>query len=199
MNDSKKVDAYIKKNSQWSENLSELRSVFQSTELKEEIKWGAPSYTINGKLIASMAGFKNHMALWFYQGVFLKDSHQKLINAQEGKTSALRQWRIDKNDKIEPKIVADYIQEAIENCLAGKEIKPNRKIKELKLNPLFDSALKLDSELKEAFYNLTPGKQRDYANHISEAKREATQQSRLEKCIPLIKAGGGLYDKYKNC
>ena len=46
---------------------------------------------------------------------------------------------------------------------------------------------------------LTPGKQREYANHIASAKQAATKTSRLQKILPLIEAGGGLHDKYRDC
>jgi len=58
-------------------------------------------------------------------------------------------------------------------------------------------ALALDGELSDAFETLTPGKQREYAEHIATAKQEKTRLSRLEKCIPMIKSGTGLHDKYK--
>ena len=44
---------------------------------------------------------------------------------------------------------------------------------------------------------LTPGRQRDYNIHIGDAKREATQLSRLEKIRPMVLAGQGLNDKYR--
>ena len=52
MNDSDKIDAYLKKHAQWSENLATLRTVFLKTELKEEVKWGAPAYTLNGTIVS---------------------------------------------------------------------------------------------------------------------------------------------------
>ncbi len=198
MTDAIKVDAYIQKHSKWGAQLQQLRDVFHNTELKEEIKWGAPHYTLNGKLIAGMAGFKNHCAIWFHQGVFLKDPTKKLINAQEGTTRGLRQWRIEEGDTVEADLVLKYIHESIENSLAGKEIKPQRK-KGVVIPLYLKEALLSDSKFENAFNELTPGKQREYAGHIAEAKREATQQSRLEKIIPMIIEGKGLHDKYKNC
>lgn len=194
----KTVDAFMAKQEQWKDELTTLRSIFQKTELKEEIKWGAPGYTLNGKLVAGLAGFKNHFAIWFHQGVFLKDPKKKLLNAQEGKTKALRQWRFERGDEIPEALVGAYIQEAIENCLAGKEIKPERK-KGVTIPPYLKNALKENSQLATAFKALTPGKQREYADHIGSAKQEKTKQTRLEKAIPLILAGTGLHDKYKNC
>lgn len=198
MTSSEKIDNFIDKNSHWKEKLTLLRSIFNKTELLEEVKWSVPAYTINGNLVAGLGAFKNHYAIWFHQGVFLKDKHKKLVNAQEGITKALRQWRFTAEDKIDSKIVLAYINEAIENAKAGKKLKPQRK-KELVLPFLLKDALNTNNELKSQFKNLTPGKQREYAEHISSAKREATQQSRLDKCLVLILEGKGLYNKYKNC
>ncbi|MEL7473318.1 MAG: YdeI/OmpD-associated family protein, partial [Planctomycetota bacterium] len=44
-----------------------------------------------------------------------------------------------------------------------------------------------------------PGKQRQYNEHVSEAKREETKLKRVEKIKPMILEGVGLHDKYKNC
>lgn len=196
MTDSQKVDSFIENQKQWKEKLQQLREVFQKTELKEEVKWGKPTYTLNGKMVAAMADFKNHMALWFHQGVFLKDKHKKLINAQEGVTKALRQWRFEKEDTIDSKLVLEYIEEAIANSKAGKELKKAVK-KNVSIPEILKKVLEGDTILKESYQKLTPGKQREYAEYIGEAKREATQQSRLEKCSEMIKQGVGLHDKYK--
>ncbi|PKA83859.1 uncharacterized protein YdeI (YjbR/CyaY-like superfamily) [Ulvibacter sp. MAR_2010_11] len=198
MTDSQKIDTYIAKHSKWKQELQQLREMFHQTELKEEVKWGSPTYTLNGKLVAGMAAFKNHYALWFHQGVFLKDSHGKLVNAQEGVTKALRQWRFEKEDVIEPHIVLQYLQEAIVNSIAGKKVKPQRK-KGVTIPPFLKLELKKNTTLDAAFKALTPGKQREYAEYIGEAKRDATKQTRLEKITPMILEGVGLHDKYKNC
>jgi len=198
MDASEKVTTYIEKHEKWSDQLSKLRSIFQKTELIEEVKWGAPTYTLKGKLVAGLAGFKNHYAIWFHQGVFLKNNENKLVNAQEGVTKALRQWRFEEGDPIESDLILKYIQEAIENSVAGKEVKPQRK-KDVTIPPTLKKAFSDDKKLASAFKNLTPGKQREYADYISEAKREATKESRLQKITPMIIEGKGLHDKYKNC
>ena len=50
-----------------------------------------------------------------------------------------------------------------------------------------------------AYRKLTPGRQREYAEYISSAKRDDTKQKRIEKILPKITAGAGLNDKYRNC
>ncbi|RMA64716.1 YdeI/OmpD-associated family protein [Ulvibacter antarcticus] len=198
MSDKKKIDSYIKKHSLWTEELMLLRTLFNASELIEEVKWGAPAYTLNGKNVAGLAAFKNYMGIWFHQGVFLKDKTNKLVNAQEGITKAMRQWRFGKGDAIDAQLVTAYINEAIENSRAGKEVKVERKTGVV-LSTELKNALKEDVSFNEAFKKLTPGKQREYAQHIDEAKREATKLSRLEKIIPMILEGQGLHDRYKNC
>ena len=200
MTASEKVDAYIEKHAHWKDELTTLRRVFNSTELEEEVKWGAPSYAANKKLVAGLGAFKHHCAIWFHQGVFLKDLSGKLKNAQEGKTKAMRQWRFEKGDEIPESLVVNYIQEAIENCLAGKEIKPVRNTaKNVAIPPLLKIAFDTNKELQTAFNKFTPGKQREYCEFIGSAKQEATKLRRLEKSIPMIINGIGLNDKYKNC
>ena len=58
--------------------------------------------------------FKSYFGLWFHQGVTLKDEASVLINAQERKTKALRQWRMTSVKDIKPAIVKRYLKEAIE-------------------------------------------------------------------------------------
>ncbi|SKB62918.1 Uncharacterized conserved protein YdeI, YjbR/CyaY-like superfamily, DUF1801 family [Salegentibacter holothuriorum] len=192
------VEQYIETHPYWGKELQSLRTVMQNTELEECIKWGAPVYTLEGKNVAGIAAFKNHCALWFFNGALLKENTILLHNAQEGKTKALRQIRFEKGDKIKPEILQKYLAEAIQNQRKGKEIKPVTS-KELVVPSELKDALKEDNDLEKAFQQLTKGKQREYANYISQAKREATKLSRLEKIKPMIKNNEGLHDKYKNC
>ena len=199
MTSSEKVTQYIRKHEKWSDMLQQLRSLLNTTELVEKIKWGAPAYTLNGKIIIGLGAFKNHMGIWFHQGVFLTDTGNQLLNAQEGKTKALRQWRFEKGDSIDSKLVLQYITEAIANSKAGKEVKPAKAKKKVVIPPLLQQEFASNSSFGNAFKKLTPGKQREYAEHIASAKRDATKQSRLQKIIPMVLEGKGLHDKYKNC
>ena len=78
-------------------------------------------------------------------------------------------------------------------------MKPDRGKKETIIPPELQKVLDADASFKNAFNNITPGKQREYCEHIASAKREATKQSRLDKIKPMILEGIGLNDKYKNC
>jgi uncharacterized protein YdeI (YjbR/CyaY-like superfamily) len=82
-----------------------MREILCSTELKETIKWGTPVYTINDKNIVGLGSFKSYVGLWFYQGVFLKDEAGVLINATEGITKAMRQWRFNSVEEIDDRLI----------------------------------------------------------------------------------------------
>lgn len=196
---SSKIEEYISKKEKWKTELELLRSVFYNLPVEETIKWGAPTYVFNNKNIVGLAAFKNYCGLWFFQGSLLKDKHKVFINAQEGKTKAMLQWRFHSLEGIDVVLIKEYVLEAIENVKAGKEIKPDRTKKELKIPSELDNEFKLNTKFKSQFAALSNSKQREYANYILEAKREQTKKKRLEKIKPMIINGVGLHDKYKNC
>ena len=191
------VEEYLE-TSDWSEQLKMLRRIVLKTELVETVKWSIPTYTINGKNVLGFAGYKNYFGLWFFQGVFLKDEAQVLINASEEKTKGMRQWRFTSIDELNEPLILKYLNEAIDNQKLGKEIIIDRKKKTV-VPPELQNALDKDASLKACFDSLTPFKQREYCEYIETAKREATKISRLEKIFPMITKGIGLHDKYRNC
>jgi uncharacterized protein YdeI (YjbR/CyaY-like superfamily) len=193
------VEEYIELNSHYADELTMLRNIITSTELEETVKWSMPTYCLNGKNVLGLGAFKNHFCLWFHQGVFLKDAHNLLINAQENKTKAMRQMRFETKADIKRTAVLNYVREAIENQRAGKDIKPKRVTKAVVIPNELKQVLDADKTLSNSFKSLTPGKQREYCEYIATAKREATKQTRLEKITPMIINGVGLNVKYKGC
>ncbi len=192
----KTVDDYIAHAGHWQQELAHLRDILLDTELQEEVKWGGPIYTYKGKNIAGIAGFKSYFGLWFHQGALLKDPKKRLINAQEGVTKALRQWRFASAKDIDAKTIKAYIREAIDNAKAGKEIKPVKQKKSVRSKEL-EQALKGNSKAAKRFQLFSDAKKREYAEYIQEAAKAETRQRRLEKIIPMIMQGKGLNDKYK--
>lgn len=193
------VEEYIETNNHWQDALELLRSIVLKTELNEAVKWSAPVYDLNGKNVLGIGAFKHHFCIWFFNGVFLKDEQNLLVNAQKNTTKGLRQMRFNSIEEINKDLVLAYVKEAIENQRAGKEIKVERKGKTVIIPEELKTYLNNDQDLQLAFKALTPGKQREYCEHIASAKREVTKLSRLEKITPMILNGKGLHDKYKNC
>jgi uncharacterized protein YdeI (YjbR/CyaY-like superfamily) len=184
------------KNMQWEKEISLLKSLAEQSGLDHSIKWGIDVYTYGGKNVLGIAPFKSYVGIWFYNGVFMEDPKKVFINAQEGKTKSLRQWRFNALSEIEPETVLAYILEAIANEKAGLKLLPTKPSKP-KLPELLEKALKEDKVFMAAFDKLTFGKQKEYAEHIASAKREQTQIERLEKIRPMIMEGIGLNDRYK--
>lgn len=194
----KNVDQYIVNHPNWEEELKKLRQMVNSTALEETIKWGGPVYTIEGKNVVGIGAFKNHCAIWFFQGALFKENTDLLVNAQEEKTKALRQIKFEKGEKLPLNELKKYIEEAIRIQKEGRELKQETSRK-INIPVELEAGFQNDRALKKAFYDLSPGKQREYSQYILEAKKETTKMGRLEKISPMIKAGIGLNDKYKNC
>jgi uncharacterized protein YdeI (YjbR/CyaY-like superfamily) len=196
MKRAKNVEEYLSFNEKDRELLEAIRTVILDTELEECIKWGAPTYTYKNKNVIGLAAFKNYVGVWFHEGALLSDFASKLINAQEGKTKALRQWRMANDEELDKEVLRAYIIESMENIDKGKKVAASPK-KELVLAPELQAAFDQDAELKGAYEQLSAFRQREYSEHILDAKREATKLKRLEKIIPMIKQGIGLMDKYR--
>ena len=69
-----KVDAFIKREKKWRPEYEKLRAIILDCPLTEELKWGVPCYTSEGKNIVLMHGFKEYCALLFVKGALLKDA-----------------------------------------------------------------------------------------------------------------------------
>lgn len=191
-----KVDIYFDNLKKWIPELKKLREVCLSCGLDEDLKWGSPTYLHEGKNIVSMRGFKEHFAFWFFKGVFLKDSYKILVQSTEN-TQGLRQIRFNSMDeilKIENEI-REYIFEAIDIEKSGIKVEA-KKTSEIEICDELKNEIQRNPAFASAFNGLTPGRKKEYSRYISEAKQAKTRASRLEKCIPLVVAGKGLYDKY---
>ncbi len=188
------VDEYIDNAEVWKDGIRQLRRVLLASGLEETVKWGAPCYTHGGKNVVGLGAFKSYFGLWFYQGALLPDPGEVLVNAQKGETKALRQWQFS-NEDIDADAVASFVKAAIEVQERGEKITPQRG-RPIQIPPELDDVLDADPEFRKTFDQLTPGKRREYADHVAEAKRADTKMRRVEKILPMIQSGVGLHDKY---
>lgn len=190
-----KVDEFINKAKSWQEEYIKLRSIILDCELTEGFKWMHPCYTLNNKNIVLIHGFKEYVALLFHKGALLKDPEGILVQQTEN-VQAARQIRFTNLQEIVEKeaVLKAYIHEAIAVEEAGLEV-------ELKKNEEYSVPEELQQKFtenpafKEAFEALTPGRQRAYLLHFSQAKQAKTREARVEKYLPHILEGKGLNDK----
>jgi uncharacterized protein YdeI (YjbR/CyaY-like superfamily) len=193
-----KVDFYFNKG-KWQEELEQLRQIILDSktvgyELTEELKWGVPCYAYNKSNILLMHVFKEYCALLFFKGALLKDAKGILVQ-QTANVQAARQIRFTEVGEI-VKLKATlkaYIKEAVEIEKAGLKVEL-KETSQFTMPKEFKMKLDEDPLLKKAFHALTPGRQRGYLLHFSQAKQSQTRESRIEKCTPQILKGKGLND-----
>lgn len=190
-----KADAFFQRAKQWNPEYKALRDIIlKNPDLQEDYKWMKPCYTLNGKNVVLIHGFKDYCALLFQKGVLLKDEDHKLIQ-QTKNVQAARQLRFTSLEQIEAEadMILKYVNEAVEIERAGKQVEM-KSTEEYDMPDEFKAALDADPKLEEAFHNLTPGRQRQYMYVIGQAKRATTRAARVEKYKPLILDGKGMND-----
>ena len=77
------VDTFLDNAAKWQSEMKKLREVALSCGLTEEIKWGKPCYTSEGKNIVVIQGFKAYSALLFLKGYLVSDPKHILVKTGE--------------------------------------------------------------------------------------------------------------------
>ena len=196
MKNQEKIEAYYAKERPFKEGIVLLRELALKTGFDETYKWGIPVYTIENKNVLGILAFKHHFGIWFYNGVYLTDPKNVLENAQEGKTKAMRHWKFNALEDIDQATVLTYFQEAMANQKKGLILVPEKN-KPVSIPPILKKAMDNNNTIKMNYESLSPYKQREFCEYISEAKQEKTKMSRLEKSVGLLLQGLGLHDKYR--
>ncbi|CAM4061486.1 YdeI/OmpD-associated family protein [Saccharibacillus endophyticus] len=190
-----KVDAFMERSEQWKAEFVKLRSLALASGAVEELKWGQPCYTIEGRNVFLIHGFKEYCAILFMKGALMQDDEGLLVQ-QTQKVQAARQLRFASADEIEAKCeqIAAYLSDAIEVEKAGLkvEMKP---VEQYSAPQELEERFESDPILKEAFEALTPGRQRAYLMHFIEPKQSKTREARIDKHAPRILEGKGLTDR----
>ncbi|WP_281231761.1 YdeI/OmpD-associated family protein [Flavobacterium gelatinilyticum] len=189
-----KVDFYFDKADKWQKELEQLRIIALDCQLTEELKWGSPCYTLGNRNIVLIHAFKEYCAFLFFKGALLKDTDNILIQQSEN-VQAARQIRfLGLQEIVDLKaVLKTYIYQAIEIEKAGLKVEL-KKTNEFPVSDEFQNKLDEMPDLKKAFYDLTPGRQRAYLLHFSQPKQSKTREARVEKSISDILKGKGLND-----
>src|SRR4051794_30390805 len=140
----------------WKAEIAAMRRVLADFAMKEECKWGKPTYTLDGKNIVIMQGFKEYFALGFFLGALLKDPKKVLV--QLGQTRAGRVMKFTSANEITASAatIKAYVREAIAVEKTGLQMKP-RRTSEFPVPDELRERFRSDSRFKRAFDALTPG------------------------------------------
>jgi uncharacterized protein YdeI (YjbR/CyaY-like superfamily) len=187
------VDAYIEQSERWPDEMTDLRPVLLSCGLTEEIKWGKPCYSHEGRNIVIVQEMKEFLALMFFKGALLNDP-DGVLHEQGPNSRSARRMQFTSVEDVErlAGTVKAYVDEAVDVEEAGLEVGP---APELQLADELQNRLDEDPALKAAFEALTPGRQREYNLHVSEAKQAKTREARVDKFVPKILDGKGFRDR----
>ncbi len=177
----------------WHHELELLRKIIlESSNLNEEMKWGMPCYTLNNKNVLMLAAFKEYCSLSFFKGALMTDP-DKLMESPGENSQAVKLFKFSTIEEVKnhKDAIKSFIYEAIELEQKGAKI-TFKKATEYAIPEEFQHRIDRDPALKEAFYKLTPGRQRAYLLHFGQAKQSSTRETRIDKCRPAILAGKGL-------
>lgn len=178
----------------WIIGLAALRQICLGTGLTETLKWGHPCYMHAQRNIAIIGALRNDFRLSFFNASLLKDPHG-VLEKQGPNTPYPDMIRFTANSQVETMkpIIVSYLAEAIAYAESG--IKAVKKTGDLQLPDELLEALESDPELADAFYSLTPGRQKSYVINLKSAKKRETRISRIEKFRDKILAGKGALER----
>lgn len=197
---SSKVDIYIDNSVEFAKPiLNYLRELVHEycPDCEETIKWSFPNFTYRGKILCSMAAFKEHCTFGFWLEKEMQT--MKEITKDIEKNSMFSLGKIKENKDLPSKIqLKNAILEAMELTEMGIAIKkaPSSKA-EIELPDYFLLELKKNRKALEIFEKASPSFRKEYILWIEEAKTETTKNKRLQQALEWISEGKGRNWKYE--
>jgi len=179
---------------QWKAEIAAMRRVLAGFAMKEERKWGKPTYTVDGKSIVIIQCFKDYFALGFFQGALLKDPKKLLVQLGQVQAGRVMKFTSAKEITAKAATIKAYVREAIGVEKAGLRVKP-KSTADYPVPEELSDRFRKDPRFKRAFEALTPGRQRSYLYHFAAAKQSATRAARIEKAMPAIYEGRGFLER----
>jgi uncharacterized protein YdeI (YjbR/CyaY-like superfamily) len=178
----------------WAAEIAAMRRLLADLGMTEERKWGKPTYTVDGRNIVILEGFKDAFGLGFFQGALLEDPRKLLV--QPGKVQAGRIMKFATAKEIAAKAatIKAYVREAIAVEKAGLRVE-KKKTSDYPVPEELTASFRKDPRFRKAFEALTPGRQRSYLYHFGAAKQSATRAARIEKARPAIFEGRGFLER----
>ena len=178
----------------WQAEIAQLQRILSGFDLREECKWGKPCYTMDGRNVVIIQGFKEYCALGFFQGALLKDPKKLLVQLGQVQAARVMKFTSAKEIAVKAATIKAYVREAIAVEKAGLRVK-RKKTSDFPVPAQLTERFRKDPRFKRAFEALTPGRQRSYLYHFAAAKQSATRVARIEKARPAIFEGRGFLER----
>jgi uncharacterized protein YdeI (YjbR/CyaY-like superfamily) len=194
----KRIDAYIERAEPFARPiLKHVRERVHAIvpEVEETVKWGAPAFTIDGKILLVLASFKRHCAINFWRGQELRgDKVDSGAMGQFGKLVSL--------DDLPPDSELDrLIGEAARLARSGPAPRKPKSAPRPppEMHPEFAAALDKAPKAKAALDGFPPSARRDYLEWIIDAKQDVTRRKRIATAIEWLSEGKRRHWKYEKC
>ena len=193
-----RIDAYVAKAQPFARPIiAHVRKRVHEVvpEVEETLKWGAPAFTLGGKILLMVAAFKAHAAINFWRG-------QELCGAAANADAMGQFGKLTSVKDLPPDAELDrlILGAASLSAAAPMTRKPKHKPKPPPaLHPEFAAALAKAPKAKAALDSFPPSAQRDYFDWISEAKQDSTRAKRIATAIEWLNEGKRRHWKYQNC
>src|SRR5690348_12712317 len=178
----------------WAAEIAAMRRILAGLPMTEERKWGKPTYTVDGKNIVILQGFKEYFALGFFQGALLEDPKKLLVQLGQVQAGRVMKFTRAKDITAKAATIKAYVREAIAVEKAGLRVKP-KTTSDYPVPEELRERFRKDARFKRAFEALTPGRQRSYLYHFGAAKQSATRTARIDKAMPAIFEGRGFLER----
>ena len=183
----RRVDAYIAKSADFAKPiLLHLRKLVHTAcpDVVETIKWGTPHFDYKG-MMCGMASFKSHCTFGFWKGSLVLDGNaERTAMGHFGRITSLDDLPADKT------LIAYVKKAAALNDAAVKVARGPRAAKKPVRTPADLSArLAKHPAARKAFEALSPSHKREYIEWITEAKTDATRQTRLATTVAWLAEG----------
>ena len=188
------VDPFFEKAAKWRAEFLQLRAIVLRCGLAEQLKWGQPCYTLEGRNVVLIHGFKDYCALLFMKGALLRDEAGLLVRQTENVQSA-RQLRFTSLGAVKSaaKDVTALVRQAIEVEKSGRKVE-RKTTAEFTMPEELRQRFREDPAFRSAFEALIFGWLRGFLLLYSGAKQSRTRAARIEKAVPRIFDGMGLDD-----
>lgn len=189
-----RVDAYIGRAAPFARPiLARLRDWVHAAcpEVEETMRWGSPSFTYKGRILAGMAAFKAHARFGFWQSEAAADGTGEGAMRRFGRLTGL----------------ADLPDEAaframVDKAMALVEASATQKAKRAPRAPIampddLRDAIDAVPAAAAAWDRFPPGKRRDYMEWVIEAKRPETRAKRIAQAVAWLAEGKARHWKYE--
>jgi uncharacterized protein YdeI (YjbR/CyaY-like superfamily) len=193
-----RIDAYIERAQLFARPILEkVRERVHSAvpEAEESMKWSAPAFLVDGKILLIMAAFKAHAALNFWRGQEIGDGTPKA--GAMGQFGQLK----SASDLPPDQALDELLREAAALAKTAPAPRKTKQVPKLppEMHPDFASALAEAPKAKAVLDGFPPSAQRDYFEWIAEAKQDATRAKRIATAVEWLAEGKRRHWKYQNC